>query len=134
MSDLETLFPNVEIDVQGEKIVIAPFTFGQLPRVLKLTKSFYAEVQPFFNGDVDQTAAIMHVLSVGGDDLIELVALGIKKPTSWFESLAVDDGIRVATAFIEVNLSFFALRVLPQIKTSMGTLQKLATEKLSQVS
>jgi hypothetical protein len=132
MSDLNTLFPSAEIEVQGELLSISPFTFGQLPRVLKLTKSFYAEVQPFFDGTSDQTEAVMHVLAVGGDDLIELIALGIKKPVSYFETLQIDDGIRVATTFLEVNLSFFAQRVLPQIKLSMGTLQKLATEKLSQ--
>jgi hypothetical protein len=131
MSDLNTLFPDVELTVQGEVLTIRPFTFGQLPKVLKLTKSFYNDIQPFFEESQGNEAELtMKAMSVGGDDLIELIALGIKKPREWFDSLQIDDGIRVATAFLEVNLSFFAQRVLPEVKTAMSKLQSLAMDKL----
>jgi hypothetical protein len=131
MSDLQTIFPDAELTVQGEVLTIKPFTFGQLPKVLKLTKSFYSEVQPLFEDLQGNEAQLtMQVMAVGGDDLIELIALGIKKPREWFDTLQIDDGVRVATAFLEVNLSFFAQRVLPQVKTAMSQLQSLATDKL----
>jgi hypothetical protein len=131
MSDLQTLFPNQELVIAGETLTLRPFTFGQLPKVLKLTKSFYNEVQPFLAAGLESNAtAILEVLAAGGDDLIELIALGVHKPRTWFDTLEIDDGVRVVTAFLEVNLSFFAQRVLPQVKTAVTQLQS-ATAKLS---
>lgn len=127
-TDMNTLFPNHEFKVNDEVIVIKPFTFGQLPKVLKLSSSFYGAVQPIFEQNEDMVSAVSQVIAIGGDDLIELLGMSINKPREWFDSIQSDIGIQLLAEFLEVNLSFFAQRILPQLEGAIQKVQKISTQ------
>jgi hypothetical protein len=136
MSDLGTIFPDVELELSsGELIKVRPFKFGQLPKVLNLSKDIFAQVQALFiaNAQIEDAALIAEVLSSGGEKFIELLCVSINKPRAFFDELDAADGIRLATAVLEVNVSFFAQRLLPELKKSALSLQA-ATPGLKQLS
>ena len=134
-NELATLFPGKEINLAtGETITIKPFTFGQLPKAIKIGQKIgglLAEMykQGKFEDQSKTSANLMFILSEGGEDLINLIGLGINKPRDWFDNLQGDDGINLTIAFLEVNIDFFTKKMMPQILEAM---QKVKFTKAEQ--
>ena len=130
MDALDTLFPDHSVELStGEVIKLKPFTFGQLPKALKLSKSLFGLISHLFTDEAQdanvRSAIIGEVFATGGEEFIQLIALGINKPRAWFDDLAAHDGIRLAGSFLEVNVGFFAQNVIPEIKKGMAKLSKV---------
>lgn len=125
MSELNTLFPGKEINLSsGEVITIKPFTFGQLPKAIKLGQKIgglLADLykQGKFQDSSNSAANLMLILSEGGEDLLSLIGLGINKPREWFDELQGDDGLNLTIAFLEVNIDFFTKKMMPQLLEAM---------------
>ena len=127
MSDLDVLFPEgKEVLVQGESLVIKPYTFGQIARVSKLAYPIVAALQDSgllkietIEGQAnisiasDWPSRIVEIMGLGGEEFLQLVALSIGKPRAWLDTIQIDDGVTLAKAVIEVNSDFFAKRILP---------------------
>jgi hypothetical protein len=130
MQDLNTIIPTtIEVQVGDEVITVKPFTFGQLPKVMSLSKTIYGHISSLFTESTpDQAAIIIEAMSFGGEDFIGLMSLSTGKPRGWFDTLEMDDGVKVAAAFLEANLGFFVRKVLPELKTSMESLQKMVSQ------
>ena len=116
MSDLDVLFPGQEIQIGEEKILIKPFTFGQLPAAAKYLAPVAKAVREagIIGGEVllDQLVSMVDVLSIGGEDAIKLIAFAAGKDRPWFDKISMDDGLKLAKAVWDVNADFF-LRSLP---------------------
>lgn len=127
--ELSTLFPQKIIVLSnGDTVNISPFKFGQLPQALKLaTKIGHLLAELVKDGkikDKNQMAGlVIHLVSEGGEDLLNLIALGIGKNREWFDSLQSDDGLTLTIAFLEVNLDFFTKKMMPQLLQAMNTLK-----------
>jgi hypothetical protein len=121
VNELEVLFEEDKVfEVNGEKIRITPFKFGQLPAVLKLLRNVGGLYAHYYQqGKVDTTDAIMHIISEAGDDVMQALALNIGKPRSFFDTLDSDVGIEMMIQFLAVNVSFFTKRVMPLLKKTM---------------
>lgn len=115
--ELDTIFPGQDVQLSnGDVLVIKPLVFGQFPKAAKLAQGIAKPLmQAYEQKSADTTQAIMQVLAEGGEDLLSLVALGVNKPRSFFDTLQFDDGVRLTRAFLEVNLDFFTQRVLPEL-------------------
>jgi hypothetical protein len=100
--DLKALFPGQEVDAGGEKFIISPFAFGQLPKVAKCFASIKGVIE---GGDLIQIA------SAGGEDLLELLCLAVGKPRKWFDTLPSDEGLALMAAVIQSNRDFFVQRM-----------------------
>lgn len=125
MDELKTLFPDVTVELtDGSTLEVKPFTFGQLPRAMEKAKSLFGIAREMYDTKADPTSLVGEMFSQGGEDFISLISMSVSKPRAWFDTLPADDGLRIATAFLEVNLSFFAQKVLPEFKTGMDRLQK----------
>lgn len=128
--EIKTLFPNKEITLStGEVITLKPFTFGQLPQAIKLVEKLGGVLQRLIKegalADRTKTAtAVMVVISEGGEDLINLISLGINKPREWFDSLQSDDGMHLTIGFLEVNLDFFTKKMMPRLLEVMEQANK----------
>ena len=110
-NELEVLFPDGKVVVaNGESIIIKPFTFGQIPKVVGTVKKLAGVVQ----GDQFD---VLEAIEKGGDDLIALVAFVTGKPREWFDTVPTDEGVELLKAIFEVNLDFFAKRVRPLLPT-----------------
>lgn len=128
-NEMNTLFPGKEIQLNtGETIIIKPFTFGQLPKAIKIGQKIGGLLANMYQQgkfeDQSQTSAnLMLILSEGGEDLINLMSLGINKPRDWFDQLQGDDGLNLTIAFLEVNIDFFTKKMMPQILEAMKKVQ-----------
>lgn len=125
--ELNVLFPNHAVVLSDQSVIdIKPFTFGQLPKAISLSKDIFGVAREMYEAKSAQSEMIGELFAAGGENFIELISISINKPRSWFDSLPADDGLKIATMFLEVNLSFFAQKVLPALKTGMDRLQKVA--------
>ena len=128
-NEMNTLFPGKEIQLNTvETIIIKPFTFGQLPKAIKIGQKIGGLLANMYQQgkfeDQSQTSAnLMLILSEGGEDLINLMSLGINKPRDWFDQLQGDDGLNLTIAFLEVNIDFFTKKMMPQILEAMKKVQ-----------
>lgn len=113
-TELEVLFPEGKIiNISGSDITIKPFTFGQLPKVMKLMKKLGGLA--IKNGNIDFATAL-DVFADGGDELSVLMAECINKEVLFVTNLQMDEGLALIAAFIEVNSDFFIRKVLPMLK------------------
>lgn len=125
MDELKVLFPENKVTLSnGAVIEIKPFTFGQLPKAIGLSKELFGVARKLYENEADSAELIGEMFATGGENFIELISMSIQKPREWFNELPADDGLSLATVFLEVNLSFFAQKVLPAFTTGMGRLQK----------
>ncbi len=135
MSDLDTLFPGREVALStGEKIELAPFYFGQLPKAVKLLRPVTEAVRSAgiagfdganFSLANDWPLRLPQLMDEAGEALIEFVAFAANKPRVWFDTLGSDDGIALAKAAFEVNGDFFVRKVAPML--GMSAKPKTAT-------
>ncbi len=126
--ELSTLFPESKITLStGEEIVIKPFKFGQLPQAMHLAKGIFGHLQGIYVGGqvIEDAELIGSLLSHGGEQFLQLICLSVGKPRTWFDEMDAVDGLNVAVAFLEVNVSFFVQKLAPELK--------LAKEKLTSI-
>ena len=118
IDETEVLFETrKEFTIKGEKISVRPFSFGELPIVLKLLKnvgSYFAVHQK--NGTLKSIDGMMEIMAVGGENLMQALALNIGKPREWLNDISPEDGVQMTEEFLFMNLNFFTKRVLPAIK------------------
>lgn len=128
MSEIQTLFPGKEVTIStGETITIKPFTFGQLPKALKLSQKIGQSLASAYNDGklTDSKQAItsaIECLADGGEEIIELVMLATGKPRTWFDTVPGEDTIDILNAFVEVNKDFFTQKIIPKV---MGMINKV---------
>lgn len=135
MDELQTLFPEKIIKVHGEDLVLKPLTFGQLPKAIKIVEKLGGLFETTFKkSKVTDANTVMKFITLGGDDFIDLMCLGVGKPREWFDTLPMDEGISLTISFIEVNVSFFTQRVLPMMLTATEQITSTYGQKRSSTS
>lgn len=124
MSDLSILFPTYNLDIGGITVSVSPFKFGQLPKAMSKAKTVFGHLAELVSQkDGSQSLEIGLILSameIGGDDLIDLIEMCSNVDREFIERLGVDEGIKLTGAFLEVNLSFFVQKVLPEFQTALA--------------
>ena len=102
---LETFFPTPRIEIiAGREISILPLRMRQMTGFAKATESF----MPLIVASDYMAALMLHL-----DDVRAAVALVTGEDPEWLAGLYADDMIRLTAAVFEVNLDFFARRLLP---------------------
>lgn len=97
---------------------VRPFVFREFGQV---TKRFNRLMAALPEGEMDLrnpvylALAVSHVLGSESEAIFELVGLAIKRPVEYFDTIDLDEGIRLVTALFEVNRDFFVRRVLPMV-------------------
>ena len=132
--ELQILFPTAELTIGGEKIEVKEYTLKQqlqhnakfVPFIASL-RTTLGNSQEDFNLD-----ALMACLSDNYQDVIELVALSINKPTDYIANLNAREGEDLLMAWWCVNSDFFTRKAIAPIieKMTKENLQKLAGAKL----
>ena len=119
-NELAQLFPTgKEITIRDENLTIKPFKFGELPRVFKAIEPLSASITALVQTQSFNASSIGFLFSSGGDGILDLLAVGTRKPRSWVDDLEMDEGIEVLTAVLEVNADFFIQKVLPRINEAL---------------
>lgn len=115
MSDMNVLFPAVELDIGGEKFAIQPLKFGQIPKAMKLLKPVVAAMSGSGRpaAEISQLSAWVDILAEGGEEILQFVSFASGKAREWIDGLDMDDGVKLLKTVYEVNADFFAQRLLP---------------------
>lgn len=126
LKQLETLFPSgSELTLGDEVIKVYPFKAGKLPQLFKIINPIGALISVTLQGESDDLASkILTVLAHGGDNVLDLVALGINKERKFVDELEQDQLVDALSVVLGVNLSFFVQRVLP---VAMRVAEKIQT-------
>ena len=123
-ADLKVLLPDEEIIIGGETMIIKPFPFGKLPKVIKHAGAIIGVFSALPNTVFDDAGALnledpatmiilIEHIADGGDVLIEIACLGTGKPREWVEALDPYDGVYLLLKIWEVNKDFFTQRLAP---------------------
>jgi len=137
--DLQVLFPNREITLNGETIEIKPFPFGKIPKVIKQASHLIQIVMSLPEGLITEegdinledpaTAIVLaSMMEHGGGVIFEILAIAANKPLVWVEELQPDEGILLLVKVWEINKDFFTKRLGPmlqQLKLPKGLKQQL---------
>ena len=140
---LRVLFPARDIEVGGELITLRPFAFGKLPKVISylgdmigLFNNVPEEVlialqddqadQPHWKMNPDLVAFFTTTVELGGDNIMNMMALAVNKPRAWVEELDPDDGLMLLMGVFEVNYDFFKQRLGPMFQTITGRAKSLS--------
>lgn len=123
MDELKTIFPGQTVELSDGPITVSPLTFGQLPKAMALSRNIAGPIMATLSKSAD-ASAIMSIVADGGEDFIDLMALGTGIPRAKFNTMSADDGVKLASAFLEVNLDFFTQKVLPLVQKMLTDLNR----------
>jgi hypothetical protein len=117
-NEMEILFETTKsYQVGTEQITIRPFGFGELPVVISLLKGVGSQFAYYQSkGTLQSVESMMDIISAGGENLIQALALNTGKPRDFFNKLSPEVGMQVMQDFLMMNIGFFTQRVLPVIK------------------
>ncbi|MDT8856429.1 hypothetical protein RNZ50_15655 [Paracoccaceae bacterium Fryx2] len=99
-----------EVAVAGRTITVLPLKMRQLPGFARAAEPFMALIV---------TSDYMGAITAHGPSVCEAVAIATGTDRDWLDELYPDDMVRLAAAVFEVNLDFFAHRLLP-VTREMG--------------
>lgn len=113
--DAKVLFPGKEVTLSsGEVLHVKPFTFVEImTSAAKLARSFAGSLK---------TASVLDIVADGGEDVLRLVQLAVKKPDKFWKDLLPDDGLALTAAVLEVNRDFFTQRLEAPLKELVGAI------------
>ena len=104
------------IAIAERSVDVSPLRVGEIPGFLRVVEPALRDLA---TGDV--TAAwITHA-----DAIIAATALGARVERDWLDAQTADALIKLATAVIEVNVDFFAQRMLPLVTDAAARLTAL---------
>ncbi|SDE24074.1 DUF6631 family protein [Sporomusa acidovorans] len=129
--EMSIIFPEREVVLSQETITISPFPFGKWPKIIALAtgivgiaiEEYQKHGEALFDISLDNDRFkispeivnfVIRLFSEGGDDLLDILAIGANKPRSWVEALPGDDGMTLLIHVMQVNRDFFSGRVLPK--------------------
>lgn len=122
MTELDKLFPiGQSLDIQGVAIRITPFKIGELPRVFKVIEPITKLVMDAIGSDTNQMESLSKIMVQGGDNVLDLLAIGSRQPRTWIDQLEMDEGVQLLAVILEVNASFFVQKVLPLLNKAVKT-------------
>lgn len=113
--DSQVLFPGKEVTLStGEVIHVKPFTFIEcMTSAAKYARSLAGSLR---------TANVLDIVADGGEDVLRLVQLAVKKPDKFWKDLMPDDGLALTAAVLETNRDFFSQRLEAPLKSLMGAI------------
>lgn len=146
-NELEILFPHNPITLNGEKFNIQPFKFGKWPEVIKkATKIVTIIIETYQNyGEAaleitvdpesnkfklspEALQLVLKLLTTGGEEVLDILAISIDRPRQWVNDLDGDEGVQLLAGTYLVNRDFFSERVLPQFLKMSERLLKVKSQ------
>ena len=110
--ELQMLFPEKEIMLAGKEFTIRPFSFIETMVVAKKLKS----VLHLFGGDITpESLAVIYENSFEG--IVDVIALVYSIDRKAVENFDMKNAVAAINGIIEVNQSFFADTVEPELES-----------------
>lgn len=128
MDELKVLFPEREIKTSLGAVEVAPFKFGQLPKVLAIASKYF---EVFATGEVDIITTILQSGEDALDDLAQLAFFCTGKEREWLDQLPGDEALDLFFKVFEVNADFFVRGVRQGADKITARIQSLDGAKSS---
>ena len=111
--EAKILFPDAELEINGEKITVREFGFIEASK-LQRTAEPIIEALARLGMDADnvKTEDFANAVADNIEAFTILIAKACDKPVEWVEGLSDQDGNLLSAAFWEVNSGFFVRRLL----------------------
>jgi len=116
----------VTVNVGHLSVAVTPITVGQLPRFVKALRPMRSIFEAK-DGLAELEIDWLEVVADHGDSVIDAVLAATSLSRNFVEKLSPDEFITLAGAVIEVNVDFFARRL-------MGALTDTMTRVVSRLS
>lgn len=121
-TELDKLFPAGQtLTIKETELTITPFKLGELPKVFKVIDPITKLVLDAIGTTGNQMESLSKIMVLGGDNVLDLLAVGSRQPRAWIDQLELDEGVQLLTAILEVNASFFVQKVLPLLTKAVKT-------------
>ncbi|MDU2064707.1 MAG: hypothetical protein E6713_07665 [Sporomusaceae bacterium] len=127
MEDIKELLPDEKIVVGSEAVNLRPFTFGQLPELIRIFNEGRSEFLlalnkvKVTNGDIvfndGAVDSVCVLLASQWESISELMCMSTGKDQKWVSNLRFDEGVEILIKTIKINWSFFKERLLPMLRT-----------------
>lgn len=121
----------VTMPIDGRDVTISPLVLKELPKFLELMLPVYAVLPQagidFFNrmadGKLDdsEVSQLITAFTVGGTDMIALLAFCSRQPAEWVGGLLIDRATELLAVSMQVNVDFFR-RALPNLRAMAARL------------
>jgi hypothetical protein len=109
----QLLHTPVRVTVNGEKLEIKPFPFGQLHIVTAKLMPIFSLFKGLREGDAIPLADIVQA---GGENLQEVLAMAACKPREWMDTIyEFEEGQALVLAVFEANRDQFLKKILPSL-------------------
>ena len=113
--DLETLFPDADLILNGEPVTVREYRFLDGLKVAAMAQSLMAGLADLFLEETAPEAfdfaALEAVFGSMPGLLVELLSISTGKPQAWIETLSDDDGHTLMMTWWRVNSGFFVRRL-----------------------
>lgn len=127
---LDVIFPaEVSGTINGEGISISPIRIGQLKEFSTAIEHIAVDIFNLFSSENVYPSLISDFIKQHTDSLIDAVCIATKQPKEKISDMMLDEFVNLVILVIQVNMDFFALRLLPSVKISVEAL-RLSAEKI----
>ena len=133
--DVEVLFPDQEIHLAGEKIVVRELRLGEEMRhhaaLAAIADAFAVFAQ---DKDMLDDEAINHIIDFLGQNWAQVapvISASCGKPVEWIESLSSKDGAMLLMTWWSVSKDFFVRRLLLPMMVKQAKLRGDISSPLS---
>ncbi len=110
---VDILFPEREIEIQGETVVVREFSYLEAMKRAAGAKNLIAGIgQIISDADTIRLEELDSVIADHIDEWVGLLAASIGKDAAFVASLSDQDGSQLAMAFWEINGPFLLRRVM----------------------
>ena len=111
-SDVETLFPDEAVPVEGEEILVREFRYLEGLRAITLARPLFADLAKILEGGEIDALALDGLIAEHHEAWIQLMAISTGEPAAWIEGLRDRDGQALSMTFWRVNSAFFMRRLV----------------------
>ena len=121
-TDAEILFPEREIEINGEKVTVREFTFAQGLKAAHLAQPIVHDLgEVIRETNIEELSydAIDLIFSDHAEPFMQLLSIASGLDVESIEKLPEGDGQLLAMTFWEVNSGFFTRRIVRRMAETM---------------
>lgn len=116
--DLAILYPDREVSIAGEKIVMREYGFVEGMRLHPLYAPMLHELAQIAGRDGVDLSALQCVIGAHADDVSTLIATACDRDVAWVRGLNDADGQQLFLTWWLVNKDFFIRRIVQAVQVA----------------
>jgi len=125
MKEAEILFPDGKtLEIAGESLTVGKMKLRQIIKATGLMSNVFDLVHEMYKVDAIDVNLIFKLFALHGDDMLEFLAIVLDKDRTYVDELDLDDAVELMIAVAEVNMDFFAQKLMPLVNNRLGDLKQ----------